>query len=241
MPTEPIAALIYICLLLPGVAFVWSYEGHRSLVKRSAFRETATVIIASVTATVIVFLVHYLLGFFWEPAASSLRGFFLDPGKLFRDDSQLFLGLVLLDLLAAILIGLFLGSRLADSSRRKLQAGWRRLRKSDTEVNDREQSGWLAAFGAGQPGDRIYVGIQLKSGAWIQGNLFSYTKIGDEIPERALTLSGNVHYRAADGENMHPMEDFATVVVQASEIDHLMVGYEPTLDDTNSDASNLSA
>lgn len=244
MPTSPIAALLYICLLLPGVAFVWSYEGHRSLVKRSAFRETASVVIASVASIVMVFLVHYLLGFIWEPAAETLRDFFLDPGKLFREDSQLFLGVVLLDLLSAILLGLFLGSRNADILRRKLQARWRKLRKLDADVIDREQSGWLAAFGAGQPDDRIHVGIQLKSGAWIQEILYSYTKTGDEVPERALTLSGRIHYQAADGENLHPLEYFSSVVVQASEIDHLMVGYEPveqegcSVEEINSETSS---
>lgn len=226
MPTEPIAALLYICLLLPGVAFVWSYEGHRSVMKRSAFRETASVVIASVASIVAVFLVHYVLGFLWEPAARTLREFFLDPGKLFRDDSQLFLGVVLLDLLAAILVGLFLGSRPADALRRDLQARWREVWKRESNAIDREQSGWLAAFRA-RPDDRIHVGVQLKSGVWLQGILYSYTKTGDEVPERALVLSGRIHYRAADGENMYPLEGFSSVVVQAAEIDHLMVGYEP--------------
>lgn len=62
---------------------------------------------------------------------------------------------------------------------------------------------------------------------WLQGILYSYTKTGDEVPERALVLSGRIHYRAADGENMYPLEGFSSVVVQAAEIVHLMVGYEP--------------
>jgi hypothetical protein len=241
LPTEPIAALLYICLLLPGVAFVWSYEGHRSLVKRSAFRETASVVIASVASIVVVFLVHYVLGFLWEPAAKTLREFFLDAGKLFRDDSQLFLGVVLFDLLLAILVGLFLGSRPADALRRGLQARWRKVWNRDSNVIDREQSGWLEAFRA-RHDERIHVGIQLKSGAWLQGILYSYTKTGDEVPERALVLSGRVHYRAAGGENMYPLEGFSSVVVQAAEIDHLMVGYEPVEleEDRGEDVSNES-
>ncbi|MEO3935045.1 DUF6338 family protein [Micrococcaceae bacterium Sec7.4] len=226
MPTEPLAALIYICLLLPGVAFIWSYEGHRSLMKRSAFRETASVVIASVASIMVVFLVHYVLGILWEPAARTLREFFLDPAKLFRDDSQLFLGVVFLDLLAAILLGLFLGSRPADVLRRNLQARWRRMWNRGSNIIEREQSGWLEAFGA-RPDDRIHVGVQLKSGVWLQGILYSYTKTGDEVPERALVLSGRVHYRAADSERMYALESFSSVVVQAAEIDHLMVGYEP--------------
>lgn len=226
MPTEPVAALLYICLLLPGVAFVWSYEGHRSLVKRTAFRETAAVVIASVASIVAVFLVHYFLGFLWEPAETSLREFFLEPGKLFREDSQLFFGVILIDLTAAILVGLFLGSRPAEALRRKLQTIWRNLWSRDGDIIDREQSGWLEAFKA-EPDERIYLGIQLKSGAWIQGNLWSYTKTGDEVPERSLVLSGRIHYRIAGSENMYPLEGFSRAVVQAAEIDHLMVGYEP--------------
>lgn len=70
---------------------------------------------------------------------------------------------------------------------------------------DREQSGWLAGFRA-RPDDRIHVGVRLKSGVWLQGILYSYAKTGDEVPEGALVLSGRIHYRAADGENMYPLK-----------------------------------
>jgi hypothetical protein len=99
-----------------------------------------------------------VLGFFWEPAAKILREFFLDPEKLFRNDSQLFLGVVFLDLLAAVPVGLFLGSRPADALRRDLQARWREVWKRESNVIDREQSGWRAAFRA-RPEDRIHVGV----------------------------------------------------------------------------------
>lgn len=226
MPTEPLAALIYVCLLLPGIAFVWKYEGHRSVVKRSAFRETATVVIASVASLIAVLLAHYVLAFFSEAARTTLRQFFLDPGELFRNDSQLFLGTVLLDLTAAVGVGAFFGSRSADRLRKKFDVWSRALRCKQLTGLDRGLSGWGAAFER-MPDHLVNVGVQLKSGAWLQGVLHTYSQTGDEGPDRALTLSGSVYYRRADGDEVHPLEDYSVVIVQASEIDYLTVGYAP--------------
>lgn len=225
MPTEPIAALLYICLLLPGIAFVWQYEGHSSTVKRSAFRETAVVVIASAVSLVMVFMIHYLLAFFFSPLRVGIQKFFLDPQELFREDSQLFAGVMLASFTAAVALGAFLGSATASGLQKKCRSAWLKLRKIESETVERGQSAWNTAFEM-VPDHKVIVGVQLKSGAWIQGVLRSFSRTGDETPDRAFTLTGEIWYRRADGVDVHRLEEHGTVVIQAPEIDYLTVGYE---------------
>lgn len=220
MPTEPIAALLYVCLLLPGLVFVWMYEGHRSVVKRSAFRETANVVIASAVALGVVFIIHYALGFVFEPVRDSVREFFIDPGKLFRDDSQFFIAVVLLDLFLAVLVAAFLGSKRANDILRTV------LRVDEDDL-DRGQSGWVVAFER-KPGHIVHVGVQLKSGVWLQGALDTFNRSGDDTLDRALTLNGPIGYRQAEAKEVQWFDGYGTLIVQASEIDYVAVGYEPS-------------
>lgn len=228
MPTEPLAALLYVCLLLPGIAFIWNYEGHRPVIRRSAFRETAHVVIASAVSIVSVFSLHYIAGFFFDSAREFLRSLFLDPGNLFRMDSQLFFGMMLGDLTMAVAFGAFFGSRSADTARRWMRSKWYALKKQKLPSLDRGLSAWGALFEV--PSDvAVHLGIQLKSGNWVQGRLLTYNGDGHDGPDRALTLRGDLGYMRADGENLHDIPD-SQMIVQASEIDYMTVGYQHSED-----------
>jgi hypothetical protein len=231
VPTEPIAALLYVCLLFPGIAFIWRYEGHSSTIKRSAFRETSAVVIASAASLIAVFVIHYVLAFFFEPVRTTLRQFFLDPGELFRQDSQLFSGIILADLALAVAFGAFFGSAAASRLMKASWAGWLRLRKKKPPTLERNQSAWNAAFER-FPDHKVIVGVHLKSGAWIQGVLDTHSRTGDETPDRAFTLVGDLWYQTAMGKKAHRLESHAAVIIQAPEIDYLTVGYQlPTAED----------
>lgn len=225
MPTEPVAALLYVCLLLPGIAFIWNYEGHRPVIKRSAFRETAHVDIASAASLISVFFIHYILGFFFDPAREALQAFFIDPGSLFRADSQFFFGVLLGDLALAVAFGAFFGSESADRLRRRVRSKWRALCRKEQPVMDRGLSAWAALFDKGPKVD-IHLGIQLKSGNWVQGKLLTYNGDGHDGPDRALTLRGELAYLKAGGKTLHDIPD-SQLVIQASEIDYMTVGYQP--------------
>lgn len=223
MPTEPLAAVLYISLLLPGIAFLWSYEGHASIVKRSVFRETAIVVVASAASLLSVLVLHHLLSFAFEPISAVVRQFFTDPAALFRTDSQLFLTMVFADLALAVALGFFYGSNAANRMLKKGKGLWYKLQKKDVPF-ERGQSGWNAAFEM-YPDHKVVVGVYLKSGAWLQGTLKTWTHTGEETGERALTLTHDLLYRSPDSEIAHPIEGYSIVVVQASEIDYLTVGY----------------
>lgn len=223
MPTEPLAAVLYICLLLPGIAFLWSYEGHASIVKRSVFRETAIVVVASAASLLSVLVLHHLASFAFQPLRIVIRQFFTDPAVLFRSDSQLFLTVVFADLALAVALGFFYGSNVANRMLRNAKGFWYKFRKKDTPF-DRGQSGWNTAFEM-YPDHRVVVGVYLKSGAWLQGTLKTWTHTAEETGERALTLTHDLMYRSPDSEVAHALEGYSIIVVQASEIDYLTVGY----------------
>lgn len=227
MPTDPVAALLYVSLLLPGVAFVWSYEGHRPTVKRSAFRETASVVIASVASLGTVFVLTYLLSFLSPPVAAYLHSFVTKPDELIARDTQLFIGVVLGLLTVSTALGLAYGSASAFQALKRFRAwAYKRATRKELKVFERGLSAWSAAFEA-EPEHYVNVGVQLKSGAWIQGGLDSYTQSADEGPDRAMTLNGTIECRLPGSDDLIELEGVGMIVVTASEIDFMTVSYEP--------------
>lgn len=229
MPTEPVAALLYLCLLLPGIAFIWNYEGHRPSIKRSVFRETATVLIASAASLVSVFIVFYIAGFYFESFRKALQQFFIDPQAQLRADSQAFFGVVLVSMIAAVVLGAFYGSATAHADVKAIRRWISKVRRKSTPTMERGLSAWSAAFES-MPDHHVNLGVQLKSGTWIQGRLFTYNQDGDDGPERALTLNGGILYRLSNGENVNELEGFSMAVVHASDIEFLAVGHERRAD-----------
>jgi hypothetical protein len=230
MPTEPIAAVIYVCLLLPGIAFIWNLEGHRPSIKRSVFRETATVVIASAASLLSVFIFIYLTGFFNTTVQRELLQFFVDPAGLLKSDSQRFIGVLLVGTVASVILGAFYGSATAHKWFRGAVQRLYLLFRRDMPSIERGLSAWTAAFDA-LPGHAVTVGAQLKSGTWVQGNLYTFNQDGHDGPDRALTLSGNIVYRLADSDQERMLEGFSMLVLQASEIEFMTVGHvqpEPT-------------
>lgn len=225
MPTEPIAAIIYVCLLLPGIAFIWNFEGHRPSIKRSVFRETATVVIASAASLLSVFICVYVTGFLSTAVQRGLLQFFVDPVGLFKSDSQRFIGVLLAGATASVALGAFYGSATAHKWFRSAIQRLYALFRKDMPSIERGLSAWSAAFDA-LPRHDVRIGAQLKSGTWIQGNLYTFNQDGHDGPDRALTLSGEIFYRLADSDHVRELEGFSMVVLQASEIEFMTVGHE---------------
>ncbi|MEE2569566.1 DUF6338 family protein [Pseudarthrobacter sp. J64] len=225
MPTEPIAAIVYICLLLPGIAFIWNFEGHRPSIKRSVFRETATVVIASAASLLSVFVCIYVAAFFVDSVQRGLLQFFVDPAVLLKDDSQQFLGVLLGGVVASVLVGAFYGSATAHRWFRLAVQSIYALFRKDVPSLERGLSAWTAAFEA-LPGHDVRIGAQLKSGTWIQGNLYTFNQDGHDGPDRALTLSGDILYRLAESAEVRELEGFSMVVLHSSEIEFMTVGHE---------------
>jgi hypothetical protein len=60
----------------------------------------------------------------------------------------------------------------------------------------------------------------------MEGVLYAFDNAIDSEPTRTLTLTGAISSRAPTGELVHPVEGYGLLILQASEIDYLLVGYE---------------
>ncbi|WP_275451238.1 DUF6338 family protein [Arthrobacter sp. H14] len=180
---------------------------------------------ASAGSLVTVFITFYVVSFFSKQVRAGLQQFFTTPQKLLQDDSQLFFGTALISLLAAVGLGAFYGSATAYTGL-GLTRRWIYRRLGITLVTmDRGLSAWSAAFEA-KPDHYVHLGMQLKSGTWIQGKLYTYNQDGHDGPDRALTLSGGIYYRLAESDNVHELDGFSMAIVHASEIEFMTVGHE---------------
>jgi hypothetical protein len=218
MPTTVADLAAYILLLVPGLVFVFTRERHRPTVRRSVFRETATVIFASAITVAIVVAVVAITSWFWPWLARTLRRLAgQDPTLLADHVVELFLGGCLLIVLASLLAWLF-GTKWAHSV-------WSK-RPWNKSLVEQDASAWNVIFGEAEPNERVLVGCQLKSGWWVEGALFTFDNSGDSDPNRALTLTGEIASRGPDAKDVKPITGYGSMVVEAGEIEFMLVAYE---------------
>ena len=225
MFTTLTGATLYILALFPGIAFAFAREGHRPVGRRSALRELAGIVLVSAVCDVVISLVLLGISFFVAPVAIALTnslegntGYFVEHYRL------LYIGGVAAVVLATLL-GLWLGS--AQASALGLDLLWR-------SKIDRDSSGWEIAFGLGDNGKSgprvtVFVGAQMKSGTWIQGQLHHFNNAGDDEAARSIVLVGYLKYRPAGSTALLNVEDFGTIVLGSDEIEYLLVGYQDEL------------
>ena len=67
----------------------------------------------------------------------------------------------------------------------------------------------------------VLVGVQLKSGSWLQGIHNAHSDVAEHSSDQQLILSSPLRYRSAGDGDLLKFEDFDRLVVRASEIDYL--------------------
>lgn len=225
MFTTLTGAALYVLALFPGIAFAFAREGHRPVGRRSALRELAGIVLVSAVCDVVISLLLLGISFFVAPVAialvNSLEG---NTDYLVEHYRPLYGGGVAAVVLATLL-GLWLGS--AKASALGLDRLWR-------SKIDRDSSGWGIAFGLGNNGKSsprvtVFVGAQMKSGTWIQGQLHHFNNAGDDETARSILLVGHLKYRPAGSTDLLNVEDFGTIVLSSDDIEYLLVGYQDEL------------
>lgn len=216
MPKNLLEALFYIYLLFPGLAYSAAREAHRPPSRRSAFRESATIVFVSVLCIGTVFLLAVLTGLFSADIRNWLSLLVLDSTQLIRNDSQFFF----LVLVAALLAGTWLGWLLGGKKSHDLFLRLRDPYFDSRKLVDREQTTWQTLL-IGRRGTSTYVHARLKNGALVEGYLYSYS-IADSSSEWALTLRP-VKYTYADGEVQD--FDYSLVMIRAEDVDFVAVKY----------------
>jgi hypothetical protein len=225
VPTNIFGVALYIFALFPGIIFTFSRERHKPSVKRTAFRETTTVLLVSAVCDGAVFLVIVGLSFAGPEIGKVGLSFFAPWNKL-DPFGVLWLVLLILGSLAATLaLGWFLGSATMDGT------ALGKFLQSNTTLVDPNASAWGYSFTVG-PDNTTWdgltlVGLQLKSGTWVQGYLHRYDNASDGDVRRALTLAGEIKVRPV-GSAIDPqkVDGFGIMIIEAAEIEYLLVGYE---------------
>jgi hypothetical protein len=216
MPTTIAGIALYVFSLFPGFAFIFAREGHQPSTKRSVLRESATIILVSTICEVLLALVVVLVSVFVPEVSRVIKETAEGDFSWARNNFQWTATGIVVFLAFSTVLGFLAGSK------RVHDAGLHRL--WDTALVARDSSAWGTAFNK-YPRAKVLLGIELKSGGYVQGFLFEFDNSADRDPHRTLTLSGELKYRPAGAKELSEPTGFGLVVVEASEIEVLLVAY----------------
>ncbi len=213
MPTSLWGVAFYVFALFPGIAFTFAREGHQPVVRRSAVRETATIVFISTICDAVLALIIAV-------AATAIQPFRAELVTILGGDlswparNPLWAVLAIAAAVSAsTLLGYLLGSKWADRN------GLRWIWKAQIP---RDRSVWSTLFDTAE-NVAVEVGVQLKSGTWIGGTLYSFDNSPEPDPHRALTLSGTLTVRTSDHPDAIAIDGTDWVVIEAGDIEFMQV------------------
>jgi len=215
MPTSALGVVFYVFALFPGVAFIFAREGHQPAVKRSALRETATLVFISAICDALVALVVATASIWWSDLRDRLHEVVSGDLSWVEDN---FASSVLIAISAAAMatmLGYFLGSQWADNHG---------LRRIWTSAIPRNTSAWARLFTDAPEDALIEVALVLKSGGWVSGTLFEFDNDPEPHPHRAIVLT-QPRYRPEGSAEAVPIAGADYVVVEAGEIEQLHAAF----------------
>jgi len=215
VPTTLLSVALYVFALFPGVAFGFARDGHRPAGKRSAIRETASVVFISTICNGLVAVVIAVIATRVPPVQKELEKVLLGDLSWVREHLLPSVLLLMVAIAASTALGYALGSKTA--------AKWG-LNKLWNSGIQRDLSAWQDLFEPDEP-VTVQVGATLKSGTWIAGTLYTFDPNPDADPHRTIVLSGELVSRPQGATTAAPI-DAQWVVIEAQDIELLMVSYE---------------
>jgi hypothetical protein len=222
MPTTLVGLLIFVALLAPGVCYNFRREGDRPLTKPdSVVRETARLVVTGLMADAIA-LVTFALLRLWQPRHTpEPRRLLNSPGAYFREEyGYLLLWGTALLAFSCIIATVLAALRGTEPVMRFLTRG---LTRWLLDPSVKTEPAWWQMFKR-HPTMACYVGCELKDGAYVAGQLFSFSPESDETPDRELTMSSPITYRPTGSDESSTL-DVSAIIVSAREIKLLTVTY----------------
>jgi hypothetical protein len=70
--------------------------------------------------------------------------------------------------------------------------------------------------------NEVVVGVQMKSGVWLQGTFVHHTHSDEDSGDRALVLQGPLSCRNKDALELERLVHFDRLVVQSSDVDYIV-------------------
>jgi Family of unknown function (DUF6338) len=217
MPTTLTGLILFVVLLLPGIAYVVGRERHTSVQQFSAFRETAVVVAASVSFELIVLVVFAVIRTVWP-------GLTPDVGALVRNSNAYLRGegghaghYGQVAVWAVVLLGLAIVLAYT--------ATFRRIRKRFGKYpHESTTSAWWILFDTWLEGRDVHVGCNLDDGSYVEGKVGSFSRDSEETSERDLILSQPILYRSPGSPDAVSYEASA-VCISAGKIVTMFVTY----------------
>ncbi|MGY6656463.1 DUF6338 family protein [Amycolatopsis sp. TRM77291] len=209
MPTTLTGVVLFVVLLLPGVAYVAIRERNFPDQKKSPFRESATVATVSVAANVFTILVVTVL-------AACFPGKVPDVGRLILDGSVYFranLPMVLWWSLGAMMFAIVSSSTVA-------------FIVAHRSPHPSAMSSWWILFDELKgENDDILVNCILDDGSRVEGSVLSFSTAADETQDRDLVLTSPISYAYEKEQESQIYDGADAVCIPASRIVAMYVAY----------------
>jgi hypothetical protein len=236
VPDSFLGLVLFLALLAPGFVFLQRRESRHPARTYSALRETGVVVVTSVVINLVVFI-GCLLVSRWLPAPNADRLF--DEGTAYialRHNRFFVWGAVALAIscLLAYVAAAPPAMRLAFKPKAMLSwpeqvwkartrpGRWIRQRSGVTQHPD---STWTMTLYKECPEEaRCRVGIDIKGGGYIEGDVVRFSARLVEDDHRTLTLGGHIRTRRTGARALVTL-DAQRVVLSASEISTMFVWY----------------
>jgi len=205
VPTTLIGVALLIVLLGPGFCYVAATERKFTARKQSAFRETVQIASASIILNVVVVIPFWIARTVAPHATPNVGSLVASPHAYWVDHYRLVTGWAFVLFIVACAIGFVAGT----------------LARPAKAV---KSSAWVGIFET-YPTYEKWVGLELTDGAFIRGQLHSYSLDPEETDDRELVLRAP-EYRA-DGDEQFSSLGTGLTAVSAGEIRFLSVSYNP--------------
>ena len=224
MPTTFTGLLLFVVLLLPGFAYFVGKERHTTAQQLSTFRETVTIVAASVSFELIVLVLFAVIRTLFPSNTPDFGALIRDSGGYLRGHGHHpgHYGQV-----AIWAVGM-----LAASALLAYLATWPQVRAAASKVklagpypHESAVSAWWTLFDTWKQGRDITVGCALDDGSYVEGRLGSFSRVADDQADRDLILTEPMSRRAPGADNLTPYEGGA-MCISARKIVAVFVNYK---------------
>lgn len=219
VPSTLLGLLVFAVLLAPGFVYIVIRERRTPERQLSAFRETAELACISLATNGTCLLLFAVV-------RGVAPGLTPDVGALIRNPQSYLTA----DYAAVAGWGsglLLLAMVLAGTAAYARWDGWiatRMLARVDKPLVSPTVSAWWLLFNK-HPGARLYVGCVLNDGGYVAGWLHSFSNAASDIPDRDLTLTAPIYYRAPGRDDGNELPNVGAVSVSARQLGLLLVSY----------------
>jgi hypothetical protein len=224
VPSSITSLFLLIVLLTPGLTYVGVRELRSSHRRTTPFRETGAVILVSLIADAFVLLPFAAARVVWPQHTP-------DVGSLIREGTA-YAEMHYAELALWSLILLLCASALAAAGGAKF----------GSQTHPSNMSAWWALFERWDPDAYMHIGCVLDDGSFVEGQLSSFNRSSEDLPDRDLVLAGPLRYRQAGSteEQTEPIEASAACI-SARNIKTMFVSYlSPEQEETASVPSEAS-